>query len=69
MEQVKLNVQGMSCNHCVNAVESSVGGLGGVDSVNVSLADNQVNVSFDPAAVSVDQIVDTIEDQGYDVQK
>ena len=25
MEQVVLNVKGMSCNHCVKAVEGSVG--------------------------------------------
>ncbi|SIT88497.1 copper chaperone CopZ [Edaphobacillus lindanitolerans] len=69
MEQVKLNVEGMSCGHCVNAVEGSVGELNGVQSVNVSLSDKQVDVSFDPAAVKVEQIVDAIEDQGYDVQK
>ena len=69
MEQVKLNVEGMSCGHCVNAVEGSVGELNGVQSVNVSLSDKQVDVSFDPTAVKVEQIVDAIEDQGYDVQK
>jgi copper chaperone len=32
-----LKVQGMSCAHCVNAVESSVGELQGVSSVKVDL--------------------------------
>lgn len=41
MEQITLNVQGMSCNHCVNAIEKNVGGLDGVKKVNVSLADDQ----------------------------
>ena len=27
MEKVTLNVEGMSCGHCVKAVESSVGAL------------------------------------------
>lgn len=27
MEKVKLNVSGMSCGHCVNSVEGSVGKL------------------------------------------
>ena len=31
MEKVTLNVQGMSCGHCVNAVEGSVGKLNGVN--------------------------------------
>ena len=31
MENVTLNVQGMSCGHCVKAVEGSVGELKGVE--------------------------------------
>ena len=30
MEKVTLNVEGMSCGHCVKAVEGSVGELNGV---------------------------------------
>jgi copper chaperone len=30
MEQTTLKVEGMSCGHCVKAVESSVGELAGV---------------------------------------
>lgn len=67
MQQVTLNVQGMSCGHCVKAVEGSVGELAGVNEVNVNLADAQVAVSFDEAAVTVEQIKETIEEQGYDI--
>ncbi|WP_243290380.1 copper chaperone CopZ [Bacillus sp. FJAT-47783] len=62
-----LTVKGMSCNHCVNAVETSVGSLIGVQSVKVQLADEKVKVEFDETKVSADKIKDTIEDQGYDV--
>ena len=68
MENVTLAVQGMSCGHCVKAVESSVGSLAGIESVNVNLADAQVTVTFDSAQVTVDQIKETIEEEGYDVQ-
>ncbi|MDR4937978.1 copper chaperone CopZ [Rossellomorea marisflavi] len=67
MEQITLNVQGMSCNHCVNAIEKNVGGLDGVKKVNVSLADAKVEVEFDNAVVGLDEIKETIDDQGYDV--
>lgn len=67
MENVTLNVQGMSCGHCVKAVETSVGALAGVQEVNVDLAEAKVNVAFDGAAVTVDQIKETIDEQGYDV--
>ena len=27
MEKVTLNVQGMSCGHCVNSIETSIGAI------------------------------------------
>lgn len=68
MENVTLNVQGMSCGHCVKAVESSVGELSGIQSVNVNLEEAKVTVAFDAAQLSVAQIKETIEEQGYDVE-
>ncbi|MGE7692445.1 copper chaperone CopZ [Lysinibacillus sp. NPDC097214] len=68
MQNVTLNVQGMSCGHCVNSVEKSVGALVGVEQVKVNLADGLVDVAFDETQVSLDQIKETIDDQGYDVK-
>ncbi|WP_203333504.1 copper chaperone CopZ [Planococcus beigongshangi] len=62
-----LKVEGMSCAHCVNAVESSVGELQGVSSVKVDLASGQVEVNYDDSKTSLGQIQETIEEQGYDV--
>ena len=62
-----LNVQGMSCQHCVHAVKSSVSALAGVDSVDVSLEKNQVTVGFDPGKTTLQSIATAIEDQGYAV--
>lgn len=67
MENVTLTVQGMSCGHCVKAVEGSVGELNGVDTVKVNLEAGQVDVAFDSSKVTVDTIKETIDDQGYDV--
>lgn len=68
MQNVTLKVQGMSCGHCVKAVESSVGELKGIENVKVNLDDAEAVVSFDEAQVSLDDIKETIEDQGYDVE-
>lgn len=68
MQNVTLNVQGMSCGHCVKAVEGSVGKLQGVNEVKVNLDAAQVEVSFNESQVSIDQIKETIDDQGYDVE-
>lgn len=68
MKNVILNVQGMSCGHCVKAIEGSVGQLEGVNQVKVKLDEALVEVSFNESQVSLDKIKETIEDQGYDVE-
>ncbi len=62
-----LNVEGMSCSHCENAVKKAVGALDGVNTVAVDLEGKKVTVEFDSAKVAVNNIKDAIEDQGYDV--
>ena len=66
-ENTVLSVSGMSCNHCVHAVKTAVGGLAGVNSVDVELESGKVTVDFDPGSVTLAQIREAIEDQGYDV--
>ncbi|MCG3088086.1 copper chaperone CopZ [Sporosarcina cyprini] len=61
-----LKVEGMSCGHCVNAIESSVGELEGVSAVKVDLANHEVTVEFDKED-TLNKIKETIEDQGYDL--
>lgn len=68
MSQVTLNVEGMSCQHCVKAVESNVGEMSGVAAVKVHLDQGTVDVDYQESSVTVDQIKDLIEDQGYDVK-
>jgi copper chaperone len=68
MEKVTLNVQGMSCGHCVKAVEGSVGALEGVNTVKVDLKAKTVDVEFNQQEVTLDKIKETIDDQGYDVK-
>lgn len=61
-----LNVEGMSCSHCVNAVEKAVGALEGVAQVKVDLDAKKVTVDHDEK-VTLESIKNAIEDQGYDV--
>lgn len=67
MEKVTLNVQGMSCGHCVNSIEGSVGELNGVSKVKVHLENGTVDVEFNDKEVTLEKIKETIDDQGYDV--
>lgn len=66
METV-LNVEGMSCSHCVNAVNSAVGALNGVRGVMVDLKAKTVTVEYDDTVTGLEAIKNEIEDQGYHV--
>ena len=68
MQKLDLNVDGMSCQHCVHAVKSSVSALAGVATVEVSLEKKLATVSFDPAKTNREAITAAIEDQGYSVK-
>ena len=65
MERVVLNVEGMSCEHCVNAVKNALDALYGVSHADVSLDDKTVTVVYDAEKVSLENITDAIEDEGY----
>ncbi|WP_096186267.1 copper chaperone CopZ [Evansella halocellulosilytica] len=62
-----LKVEGMSCGHCVSAVEGSVGGLDGVSGVNVNLDEGLVEVEYNNGLVTLEKIKETIDEEGYDV--
>lgn len=64
--ETTLNVQGMTCNHCKQAVEGAVSELTGVNSAVVDLEANNVTVSHNED-VTINQMKEAIEDQGYDV--
>ncbi len=67
MTNKTLNVQGMSCGHCVNSIEGSVGELNGVETVNVHLQDGTVDVTFDGGKIELKDITEAIEEHGYEV--
>ncbi|KAF6573665.1 copper ion binding protein [Paenibacillus sp. SEL3] len=65
MAQVTLNVEGMSCNHCVKAVEGALEKVGATGKVSLEM--KQVNVEYDESKLNVEALKTAIEDQGYDV--
>ncbi len=65
MQKTVLKVEGMSCGHCVNTIETTLKNLGA--NGKVDLANKTVIVEFDENKVSLDAVKAAIEDQGYDV--
>ena len=66
MEQMTIGVEGMSCEHCVAAVKGALEELTGILSTEVSLEGKSATVSYDPSAVTPEQMKEAIESQGFD---
>ncbi len=66
MEKI-LKVQGMTCGHCKMSVENALNELDGVSTAKVDLDAGKVEVNYDEAKVSLENMQEAIEDQGYDV--
>jgi copper chaperone len=64
-----LSVPGISCDHCKMSIEEAVGEIAGVDKVEVDISARTVDLSFDDDAVGLDQIIDAIEEVGYEVPR
>ena len=67
MQNAIINVEGMSCEHCVKAVTNAVISLPSVTDVLVELSTNTVKLEYDHEKVTIENIIAAIEDQGYDV--
>jgi copper chaperone len=65
MQTITLTVEGMSCNHCVKAVEGALQEIGARGKVN--LANKTVNVQYDETKLTLADIKSAIEEQGYEV--
>lgn len=61
-----MKIEGMTCGHCQNAVESALANLPEVDSVTVDLENNSAEV--DVLNSTTDEILrNAVEEKGYKV--
>ncbi|HYH83537.1 MAG TPA: cation transporter [Longimicrobium sp.] len=65
MERAKLEIGGMSCQHCVRAVDQALRGVAGIQVERVEVGG--ATVGFDPAVVDRGAITRAVEDEGYTV--
>lgn len=67
MEKITLTVKGMTCMGCVRSVKNVLEPIPGVASVEITLDNGQVVISFDSAKSNTDQFKVAIQDAGYEV--
>ena len=65
MSDTTINIEGMSCQHCVGRVKQALEALDGVQDVEVEVG--SAKVSFDSSVVSKNEIADAVVKAGYTV--
>ncbi|MFB6368149.1 MAG: heavy-metal-associated domain-containing protein [Gemmatimonadota bacterium] len=64
MKKLTLDVDGMKCEGCENAVDSALSGVEGVRRTDVSHEDDRADLVLDDE-VSADELVGAVEEAGY----
>lgn len=66
MTKVKLSIEGMSCGHCVNAVNNALSSVSGAVPLKIDVGSAEVEI--DTALTSTDAVLDAINAAGYRAQ-
>ncbi|MEO8540927.1 MAG: cation transporter [bacterium] len=61
---IELNITGMTCDHCVNAVTTALKDVAGVSDAVVSLEDKKATVTAD--TVDLAALIAAVEEEGYE---
>lgn len=62
---ITLEIQGMSCQHCVNRVKKTIEALSGIVQSDVQIG--KADITLDTNRITPDAIRQAIEDAGYPV--
>nr|KAF6320436.1 ATPase copper transporting alpha [Pipistrellus kuhlii] len=65
-QETMINIDGMTCNSCVQSIEGVISKKAGVKSILVSLANANGTVEYDPLLTSPETLRQAIEDMGFD---
>uniref|UniRef100_A0A671YMX6 Copper-transporting ATPase 2 n=1 Tax=Sparus aurata TaxID=8175 RepID=A0A671YMX6_SPAAU len=63
---VRIGVNGMHCQSCVQSIEGHIGPLSGVSHIQVSLQDAAALIVYQPLLVTQEELKDKIEDMGFE---
>ena len=63
MEPLHLTIEGMTCEHCVRAVDGRLRKTPGVEVEQVAIG--SADIRYDPARTNPDELSEIIADEGY----
>ena len=62
-----LSVPEIHCDHCKTSIEGALASIGGVEVATVDIPARTVTVTYDTASVDRGDLIEAIEQQGYEV--
>uniref|UniRef100_A0A8B9Z8D6 Copper-transporting ATPase 1 n=1 Tax=Buteo japonicus TaxID=224669 RepID=A0A8B9Z8D6_9AVES len=63
---VVINIEGMTCNSCVQSIEGVISQKAGVKSIHVSLSNCNATIEYDPLQTCPEDLRSSVEDMGFD---
>uniref|UniRef100_A0A8C3TGY0 Copper-transporting ATPase 2 n=1 Tax=Chelydra serpentina TaxID=8475 RepID=A0A8C3TGY0_CHESE len=63
---MKLRVEGMTCQSCVNTIEGKIGKLHGVLRIKVSLSNQEAVIAYQPYIIQPEDLKNHIDNMGYE---
>ena len=69
MTKESLNVEGMTCQHCVQTITDALGKIDGTNKVAVDLDKKEVQVDYNEEKTNLQEISDKIVEVGFELVK
>jgi Cu+-exporting ATPase len=60
-----IKIEGMHCHRCQQTIQKALMGNPGVHEVEVDFPSGQASVLYDPAQVTIRQLIDSVAQAGY----
>ncbi len=67
MKDITINIDGMSCQHCVMRVKKAIEGLSGISNLSVEVG--SAKMSFDESKIQQADIENAIVKVGYKIKR
>jgi copper chaperone len=66
MNETTLQIEGMSCGHCVGQVRKALARVEGLSVCEVTVG--QARVTYDPNVTELNDVVEAVKEAGYEVR-
>lgn len=68
MKDFKIQIEGMSCQHCVIRIKKAIETLKGTQDINVNLKEKFASGQYDESSTTLEQIKEVVKKTGYEVK-